>query len=82
MLNQRGPSFKERERQFRWKKIKNSGSIWWKDIPGSTLWIFSFDKKEEFNMYQDYPHKLTPEQKKIFDKENPYWARFFEYNQK
>lgn len=28
-------------------------------------------------MFQDYPHELTPEQKAIFDKENPYWADYF-----
>lgn len=36
-------------------------------------WLFSFDKKRIFNMFRDYPHELTPEQKKIFDEENPYW---------
>lgn len=41
-------------------------------------WIFSFDGgKTCFNMFRDYPYKLTPEQKEIFDKENPYWAEFF-----
>ena len=40
-------------------------------------WIFTFDKKTFFNMFEDYPDKLTPEQKEIFDKENPYWADFF-----
>ena len=27
-------------------------------------------------MVADYPHKLTPEQKKNFDEENPEWAEF------
>ena len=39
--------------------------------------VFSFDKKQEFNLFSDYPYKLTPAQKEIFDKENPYWANFF-----
>lgn len=53
--------------------------IWWVDngdkVKGE--WMFSFDKKKVFNMFADYPHKLTPEQKTIFDAENPYWADFF-----
>ena len=32
-------------------------------------------------MFADYPHKLTPEQKETFDKENPYWADFFKDRQ-
>ena len=39
--------------------------------------IFTFDGETFFNMFQDYPHKLTPEQKEIFDRENPFWADFF-----
>lgn len=35
-------------------------------------WVFSFDKKRRFNMFADHPWKLTPEQKEIFDRENPY----------
>lgn len=45
------------------------------DVVGE--WVFSFDKETEFNMFRDYPHELTAEQKKIFDEENPYWAEFF-----
>lgn len=41
-------------------------------------WIFTFDRKTFFNMFSDYPHKLTNEQKQIFDKENPYWKDFFQ----
>ena len=40
-------------------------------------WLFSFDKETIFNMFADYPDKLTSEQKEIFDKENPFWADFF-----
>ena len=41
------------------------------------VWLFSFDGKKIFNMFEDYPHNLTAEQKQIFDEENPYWADFF-----
>lgn len=37
-------------------------------------WLFSFDQKRVFNMFADYPQKLTPEQKDIFDRENPQLA--------
>ena len=62
----------------RWYKENESDKIWWKDTPGVFgEFVFSFDKKKEFNMFADYPWKLTAEQKKIFDEENPYWAKFF-----
>lgn len=38
---------------------------------------FTFDGEQIFNLFQDYPHKLTEYQKKIFDEENPFWADFF-----
>lgn len=42
--------------------------IWW-ELGGDHIgeMIFSFDKKTKFNFWTDYPHKLTPEQKAIFD---------------
>lgn len=59
-------------------KNKESDQIWWVDDPLTIgEWLFSFDKKTVYNMYQDYPHKLTKEQKDIFDRENPYWADYF-----
>lgn len=59
-------------------KNKKSDSIWWIDNPDTVgEWLFSFDKKTIFNMFADYPQKLTLEQKEIFDKENPYWKDFF-----
>ena len=32
-------------------------------------------------MFADYPWKLTPEQKEVFDRENPYWRDFFSSRQ-
>lgn len=66
------------ENKGQWLKNKKSDQIWWLDNPETVgEWIFSFDKAHEFNMFEDYPYKLTAEQKAIFDKENPYWADFF-----
>lgn len=39
--------------------------------------LFTFDGKQIFNLFRDYPYALTPEQKRLFDSENPYWANFF-----
>ena len=63
----------------KWYKNEPTDKIWWldngDDVKGE--FVFSFDKKTSFNMFADYPQKLSAEQKKIFDKENPYWADFF-----
>jgi len=61
------------------KFVKNNESdqIWWVETEAKGEWLFSFDKKTVFNMFEDYPYKLTAEQKAIFDRENPYWADFF-----
>jgi hypothetical protein len=59
-------------------KKNETDVIWWvenKDKIGEHL--FSFDKTNIYNLFQDYPYKLTSEEKEIFDKENPYWADFF-----
>ena len=53
--------------------------VWWVETPDQVgLFLFSFDKKQIFNLYEDYPYKLTKEQIEIFDKENPEWAKYFE----
>ena len=60
-----------------YKKNKKD-KIWWIDnISTVGEHLFSFDKKQIFNLFRDYPHNLTKEQVEIFDKENPYWAEFF-----
>ena len=59
-------------------KENETDQIWWVDTSDKDgEFLFSFDKKKVFNLFADYPHKLTPEQKEIFDKENPYWKDFF-----
>lgn len=55
------------ERGFRWIEDPNSvGEM-----------RFTFDGETVFNLFRDYPHELTPEQKAEFDRENPFWADFF-----
>ncbi len=62
----------------RFYKNDPTDQIWWIDNPDKIgEWSFSFDKKNIFNMFRDYPHNLTPKQKEIFDEENPEWADFF-----
>lgn len=39
--------------------------------------LFTFDGKQIFNLFRDYPSALTKEQKKLFDEKNPYWAEYF-----
>ena len=60
----------------KWYKNEDSDTIFWMDTPDEVgVWLFSFDKKQVFNLFEDYPQNLTPEQRMIFDKENPEWAQ-------
>lgn len=59
-------------------KNNETDKIWWinnNGVKGERL--FSFDKIKIYNLFSDYPHKLTSEEKELFDKENPYWADYF-----
>ena len=59
-------------------KNNETDVIYWVDDPETKgEFLFSFDQKQVFNLFEDYPWKLTKDQKRIFDKENPYWADFF-----
>ena len=61
-----------------WYKNNDTDIIWWLDQPDVIgEFVFSFDRKKRFNLFSDYPHELTREQKKAFDMENPFWANFF-----
>ena len=59
-------------------KENETDRVWWVDDPDTRgEWLFSFDRETVFNLFEDYPYKLTPEQKQIFDTDCPYWADFF-----
>lgn len=47
--------------------------IWWVEAPidKDGEFLFSFDRERVYNFFADYPQELTPEQKAIFDRENP-----------
>ena len=59
-------------------KENDTHRIWWVNtVDHIGLYLFSFDRKKIYNLFSDYPHKLSPEEKRIFDEENPYWKAFF-----
>lgn len=58
-------------------KDNPTDKVWWVDTDQVGVWEFSFDKKTVFNLFSDYPDKLSAKQKEIFDKENPDWKEFF-----
>ena len=59
-------------------KENDSDKVWWVETPDTKgEFLFTFDKETIFNLFEDYPWKLTDEQKRIFDDENPYWKEFF-----
>lgn len=63
----------------KWYKDDPNNKIWWLDNGNEQtgVFVFSFDKKTRYNLFADFPYKLTDEQKLIFIEENPRWAYFF-----
>ena len=59
-------------------KNKKTDINWWVDNPDDIgIFEFSFDRAKIYNLFRDYPDAMTPEEVKIFDRENPFWAEFF-----
>lgn len=58
-------------------KQNESDTIWWVENDTIGERLFTFDGIKVYNLFADYPHKLTKEERAIFDKENPYWMDFF-----
>lgn len=64
--------------KYKFARNNPDDMIWWVDDPENIgEWLFTYDKTNVFNMFRDYPERLTRKQKEIFDKENPEWANFF-----
>lgn len=59
-----------------YKKNRRDKVYWFDDGKIGPLEV-SFDKVIILNLWQDYPHNFTAEQKELFDRENKYWAKFF-----
>ena len=64
--------------QYDFYKENDTDRIWWVNtVDRIGLYLFSFDRKKIYKLFSDYPHKLSAEEKRIFDEENPYWKAFF-----
>lgn len=65
--------------QNNWFKNEETDTIWWLDNGDEKkgIFIFSFDQKKQYNLFEDYPHNMKPEEVVIFNNENPFWQDFF-----
>lgn len=63
--------------EYRYKNNPNDKITWIEQKDNIGEWLFTFDGVKIYNMFADYPEKLTSEEREIFDKENPYWRDFF-----
>ena len=63
-------------RKFEFYKRHDCDKVWHvKYIDFVGLKAISFDKKKILFLFGDYPKNFTPEEKELFDKENPYWKK-------
>ncbi|MDD3322036.1 MAG: hypothetical protein PHS59_11395 [Paludibacter sp.] len=64
--------------EYDFYKNNKSDKVFWVDnVDNIGEHMFSFDKVKIYNLFADYPHNLTQEEKEIFDKENEYWRDYF-----
>lgn len=66
------------DKNYEFYKKNDTDKTWWVDNSDTIgVHLFSFDKKKVYNLFADYPHNLTKEEKEIFNADNPYWVEFF-----
>lgn len=58
-------------------KRNETDTIFWVETDRVGEHLFTFDKKRIFNLFAEYPWKLSAKEIEIFDRENPEWANFF-----
>ena len=62
------------------RKDNENSEIWWTSkIADIGELNISFDKKKIYNLYKDYPYNMTEKEIEIFEKEEPYWAKYCRY---
>jgi len=61
-----------------YKKNPTDKVYWVENTEVTGEMLISFDRKTIFNLFQDYPHNLTTEQKRLFDSENQFWAKLLD----
>ena len=58
-------------------KNNPNSRVWWlaKDECDFDEFLFSFDKKKIYNLYEDYGHNMTDEEMEILNEDEPEMAR-------
>jgi hypothetical protein len=63
---------------FIFKKKKPQKKFQWVRRGGiNDLNQFTFDGEKIYELFEDYPHNLTEEERELFKEASPYWAKFF-----
>ena len=64
--------------KYKLYKQNKGDKTWWvdnRDVIG--VFLFTLDKKKAYNLFRDYPDKLSVDEWLTFNAENEYWKNFF-----
>lgn len=66
------------KKEYNFYKQEPTDKIWWVDNSEEKgVFLFSFDKVKVYNLFADYPAKLSNKELAIFEEEQPDWTDFF-----